>query len=140
MGKFSDLNNPNSEINEITQEPFKEEELQELSINAARYSRTSSTPSTEFVKPRCICCGLTQVKCHRTWKDIHDPNDPEKYCFRGPEYIVDKQIREKKHPPATQQISMKNEFKKKSPQDPDLNGIQESKTAKLQNIKDLTKS
>ena len=61
---------------------------------------------------------------------------------------MDKQIREKvlqynlKHPPTTQQISTKNESKTRQQplQDPDLNGIQESKTVKVQNIKDLTKS
>ena len=48
-----------SEINEITQEPFKEEELQEPIMHTARYNRTSPIPSTGFVKPRCIYCGLT---------------------------------------------------------------------------------
>ena len=64
MGKCSDLSITNSEINEITQEPFEDEEFQEPSVNAEKYSRLNPPPSTSFVKPRSICCRLSQVKCH----------------------------------------------------------------------------
>ena len=65
--------------------------------------------STKYVPKFCEACGLTQKELHQQLGQIHDPSDPEKCCLRGPEYIPDKNIRERilqynlKHPPPKNQ-------------------------------------
>ena len=79
------------------------DDLMSLCIYAARYStsqrdtnQNSSLPSSmsNYITPRCVVCGMTQKECHQHWRDIHDPNDPDKCPFRGSQFIQDKQIQE----------------------------------------------
>ena len=77
MENFSDPNNTNWDMDEEYKDlddydNMKEEELKEPNVNAVRYSRPTSdatrydrptsAPSSIYVKPRCISCGLTQVE------------------------------------------------------------------------------
>ena len=83
--------------------------LVDPTISSARIGKpTSSTTnlrqSKMYVPKVCEVCGLTQKELHQQLNQIHDPYDPKKCCLRGPEYIGDKNIREKvlqynlKHP------------------------------------------
>ena len=86
----------------------EEEDLADPNINAARMGKQQDRAGQQdnllYTPDRCKVCGLTQKECHQVWKSIHDPNDVQKFPFRGPEYITDKHIREKvlqynlKHP------------------------------------------
>ena len=67
-------------------------------IKASRMGPTTTAPSysprASYTPDKCEVCGLTQKECHQVWKSIHDPTDPQKCPFRGPKFIIDKQIRE----------------------------------------------
>ena len=43
---------------------------------------------------RCTVCGKTQKELHQWLRRIHEDDDPDNCCFRGPKYIKDKNIRE----------------------------------------------
>ena len=104
------------------QEISKEEEVVEdddtihdPSVYAARYGKQTTSVSNStypaYTPNRCKVCGMTQKECHQRWRTIHDPNEPEKCPFRGPEYIEDKQIREN-----VLQYNLKHPKKEKGPQ------------------------
>ena len=72
------------------------------SINVAIFGKqespNTSSISFRFISApynpmRCKACGMTQKECHQAWNNIHDPNDPNKFCFRGPIFTPDKNIR-----------------------------------------------
>ena len=54
----------------------------------------NSTRRTAYTPTRCTVCGKTQKELHEMLKQLHDTSDPDNYCFRGPKYIKDKDIRE----------------------------------------------
>ena len=68
-------------------------------VSSARIGRPTSPNSnlrqSKYVPKVCEVCGLTQKELHQQLNHIHDPSDPRKCCLRGPEYIGDKNIREK---------------------------------------------
>jgi hypothetical protein len=82
--------------NEVMDSDNDEDTLHNPSINAARQGKQSDNESSavNYLPTRCKVCGLTQKECHQQWRSIHDPTDPDKCPFRGPEYISNKQIRE----------------------------------------------
>ena len=79
------------------EEVSREMDIHDPQINAARLSTNTTKDmlkSNSYTPTRCDVCGLTQKECHQLMKNIHDPTDPNKCCFRGPKFIDDKQLRE----------------------------------------------
>ena len=79
------------------EEDSREMDIYDPQINAARLSTNTTKDnqkSNSYTPTRCEVCGLTQKECHQLMKNIHDPTDTNKCCFRGPKFIDDKQLRE----------------------------------------------
>ena len=121
--QINHLSSPLCQDNNEDEDTEEEDVIHDPSVYAARYGKqTPSEPNSsysEYTPIRCKVCGLTQKECHQQWRTIHDPNDPEKCPFCGPEYIEDKQIREN-----VLQYNLKHPKKEKGPQHGHKNAAQ----------------
>ena len=143
LNKEEDANITDEDEDEDYQDP--NDELNSPSINAARIGKQSTSTrssissrstTTPYNPTICKVCGMTQNECHQAWNSMHDPDDPNKYCFRGPIFNPDKNIRENvlqynlKHPEVLNHSLDKKEAPKKSkipPPPPDLSDIPKEK-------------
>ena len=68
----------------------------QVSINDSSLSKpiVNMIQGSKYTPKRCTVCGKTQKELHQLLRRIHEDNDPDNCCFRGPKYIRDKNIRE----------------------------------------------
>ena len=91
------------DIPNLTHQPVKEsDEIDKDQLNCPNANAATATSGyngeqsyRQYTPTRCNCCGLTQKECHQQWSTLHDAKDPTTCPFRGPEFIKDKQIRER---------------------------------------------
>ena len=50
--------------------------------------------SEPYTPRKCLACNKSQKEIHECLKHIHDPSNPDTYCFRGPNHINPKEIHE----------------------------------------------
>ena len=81
----------------------EDDQLHKLIIAAARPTIPPSQHKAQYTPSRCKVCGKSQKEVHEMLRQIHDPNDPHKCCFRGAKFIGDKHMRE-----AVMQYNLKN--------------------------------